>query len=155
MLKKYLISWFWNLKLLSWRSLGFKAALPPKYWKKFSRQKKIKNQFLPEGGAAAPGKEGHHVRNTAHRDILLGASRFQTKNVSMIEHWCFCWRFGGFHGWWDCTLSCKRKKADVRASFCARDNLRGQKSRGPLKMSREMDHKVILPPQKNYIQKVS
>ena len=28
---------------------------------------------------------------------------------------------------------------------------RGQKSRGPLKMSREMAHKVILPPQKNYI----
>jgi hypothetical protein len=34
---------------------------------------------------------------------------------------------------------------------CARDNLRGQKSLGPLKMSLEMAHKVILPPQKNYI----
>ena len=30
---------------------------------------------------------------------------------------------------------------------------RGQKSRGPLKMSREMAHKVILPPKKNYIKK--
>ena len=36
-----------------------------------------------------------------------------------------------------------------------RDNLRGQKSLGPLKMSLEMAHKVILPPKKNYIQKVS
>ncbi len=34
---------------------------------------------------------------------------------------------------------------------CARDNLRGQKSLGPLKMSLEMAHKVILPPKKNYI----
>jgi len=33
----------------------------------------------------------------------------------------------------------------------ARDNLRGQKSLGPLKMSLEMAHKVILPPKKNYI----
>jgi hypothetical protein len=31
---------------------------------------------------------------------------------------------------------------------CARDNLRGQKSLGPLKMSLEMAHKVILPPKK-------
>ncbi len=31
---------------------------------------------------------------------------------------------------------------------CARDNLRGQKSRGPLKMSREMAHKVIVPQKK-------
>jgi hypothetical protein len=30
----------------------------------------------------------------------------------------------------------------------ARDNLRGQKSLGPLKMSREMDHKVIVPQKK-------
>jgi hypothetical protein len=30
-------------------------------------------------------------------------------------------------------------------------NLRGQKSLGPLKMSLEMAHKVILPPKKNYI----
>ncbi len=30
-----------------------------------------------------------------------------------------------------------------------RDNLRGQKSLGPLKMSLEMAHKVILPPKKN------
>jgi hypothetical protein len=29
--------------------------------------------------------------------------------------------------------------------------LRGQKSLGPLKMSLEMAHKVILPPKKNYI----
>ncbi len=36
---------------------------------------------------------------------------------------------------------------------CARDNLRGQKSLGPLKMSLEMAHKVILPPKKNYIHK--
>ena len=28
---------------------------------------------------------------------------------------------------------------------------RGQKSRGPLKMSREMDHKVILPQKINYV----
>jgi hypothetical protein len=34
---------------------------------------------------------------------------------------------------------------------CARDNLRGQKSLGPLKMSLKMAHKVILPPKKNYI----
>ncbi len=32
-----------------------------------------------------------------------------------------------------------------------RDNLRGQKSLGPLKMSLEMAHKVIVPPKKNYI----
>ena len=31
---------------------------------------------------------------------------------------------------------------------CARDNLRGQKSLGPLKMSLEMAQKVIVPPQK-------
>ncbi len=30
----------------------------------------------------------------------------------------------------------------------ARDNLRGQKSLGPLKMSLEMAHKVIVPPKK-------
>jgi len=30
-------------------------------------------------------------------------------------------------------------------------NLRGQKSLGPLKMSLEMAHKVIVPPKKNYI----
>ena len=30
-----------------------------------------------------------------------------------------------------------------------RDNLRGQKSLGPLKMSLEMAHKVIVPPKKN------
>ena len=33
----------------------------------------------------------------------------------------------------------------------SRDNLRGQNSLGPLKMSLEMAHKVILPPKKNYI----
>jgi hypothetical protein len=32
-----------------------------------------------------------------------------------------------------------------------RDNLKGQKSLGPLKMSLEMAHKVIVPPKKNYI----
>jgi hypothetical protein len=31
---------------------------------------------------------------------------------------------------------------------CARDNLRGQKSLGPLKMSLEMAHKVIVPRKK-------
>ncbi len=31
------------------------------------------------------------------------------------------------------------------------DFLRGQKSLGPLKMSLEMAHKVVLPPKKNYI----
>ncbi len=36
---------------------------------------------------------------------------------------------------------------------CARDNLRGQKSLGPLKMSLEMAHKVIVPPKKNYVPK--
>ena len=36
---------------------------------------------------------------------------------------------------------------------CARDNLRGQKGRGPLKMSREMAHKVIVPTKKNYVPK--
>ncbi len=30
---------------------------------------------------------------------------------------------------------------------------RGQKSRGPLKISREMAHKVIVPPKKNYVPK--
>ncbi len=33
-------------------------------------------------------------------------------------------------------------------SRCARDNLRGQKSLGPLKMSLEMAHKVIVPQKK-------
>jgi hypothetical protein len=33
-------------------------------------------------------------------------------------------------------------------SHFARDNLRGQKSLGPLKMSRKMAHKVIVPPKK-------
>jgi hypothetical protein len=36
-------------------------------------------------------------------------------------------------------------------SIYARDNLRGQKSLGPLKMSLEMAHKVILPPKKIFI----
>ncbi len=36
---------------------------------------------------------------------------------------------------------------------CARDNLRGQKSLGPLKMSLEMAHKVIVPQKKNYVPK--
>ena len=36
---------------------------------------------------------------------------------------------------------------------CARDNLRGQKSLGPLKMSLKMAHKVIVPPKKNYVPK--
>ncbi len=35
--------------------------------------------------------------------------------------------------------------------MCARDNLRGQKSLGPLKMSLEMAHKVIVPHEKNYV----
>jgi hypothetical protein len=34
------------------------------------------------------------------------------------------------------------------ATNSLRDNLRGQKSLGPLKMSLEMAHKVILPPKK-------
>jgi hypothetical protein len=34
---------------------------------------------------------------------------------------------------------------------CARDNLRGQKSLGPLKMSLEMAQKVIVPQKKNYV----
>jgi hypothetical protein len=33
----------------------------------------------------------------------------------------------------------------------SRDNLRGQKSLGPLKMSLEMAHKVIVPQKKNYV----
>jgi hypothetical protein len=37
--------------------------------------------------------------------------------------------------------------------FFWRDNLRGQKSLGPLKMSLEMAHKVIVPPKKNYVPK--
>ncbi len=41
--------------------------------------------------------------------------------------------------------------AGSRGDCDARDNLRGQKSLGPLKMSLEMAHKVILPPTKNYI----
>ena len=39
----------------------------------------------------------------------------------------------------------------IPMSRCLRDNLRGQKSLGPLKMSLEMAHKVILPQKKNYI----
>ncbi len=35
--------------------------------------------------------------------------------------------------------------------WTARDNLRGRKSLGPLKMSLEMARKVIVPPKKNYI----
>jgi hypothetical protein len=43
----------------------------------------------------------------------------------------------------------KRKKAWIRIHLkCARDNLRGQKSLGPLKMSLEMAHKVIVPQKK-------
>jgi hypothetical protein len=38
---------------------------------------------------------------------------------------------------------------------CARDNLRGQKSLGPLKMSLKMAHKVILPPKKKLYPAVS
>jgi hypothetical protein len=34
---------------------------------------------------------------------------------------------------------------------CARDNLRGQKSLGLLKMSLEMAQKVIVPQKKNYV----
>ena len=34
---------------------------------------------------------------------------------------------------------------------CAQDNLRGQKSLGPLKMSHEMAKKVIVPQKKNYV----
>ncbi len=34
---------------------------------------------------------------------------------------------------------------------CARDNLRGQKSLGPLKMSLEMAQKVIVPQKKSYV----
>ncbi len=34
---------------------------------------------------------------------------------------------------------------------CARDNLRGQKSLGPLKMSLETAQKVIVPQKKNYV----
>jgi hypothetical protein len=45
------------------------------------------------------------------------------------------------------------RSRQVFLSRCARDNLRGQKSLGPLKMSLEMAHKVILPPKKNYIKK--
>ncbi len=44
----------------------------------------------------------------------------------------------------------KRKKTWIRIHLkCARDNLRGQKSLGPLKMSLEMAHKVIVPQKKN------
>ncbi len=39
---------------------------------------------------------------------------------------------------------------NVYIMSCARDNLRGQKSLGPLKMSLEMAHKVIVP-QKKYV----
>jgi hypothetical protein len=43
------------------------------------------------------------------------------------------------------------RKENREAGKRARDNLRGQKSLGPLKMSLEMAHKVIVPPKKNYI----
>jgi hypothetical protein len=36
---------------------------------------------------------------------------------------------------------------------CVRDNLRGQKSLGPLKKFREIAHKVIVPTTKNYAPK--
>ncbi len=38
----------------------------------------------------------------------------------------------------------------LREIICARDNLRGQKSLGPLKISLKMAHKVIVPPKKLY-----
>jgi hypothetical protein len=38
-----------------------------------------------------------------------------------------------------------KKLRDIIEGPCARDNLRGQKSLGPLKMSLEMAHKVIVP----------
>jgi hypothetical protein len=37
------------------------------------------------------------------------------------------------------------------AKTCTRDNLRGQKSLGSLKMSLEMAQKVIVPQKKNYV----
>ncbi len=49
----------------------------------------------------------------------------------------------------NCKFITYEKDDDV--SSVSRDNLRGQKSLGPLKMSLEMAHKVILPPKKNYI----
>ncbi len=36
----------------------------------------------------------------------------------------------------------------ITSQYCARDNLRGQKSLGPLKMSLEMAHKVTVPQKK-------
>jgi hypothetical protein len=42
----------------------------------------------------------------------------------------------------------KRHKITIK---CARDNLRGQKSLGPLKMSLETAQKVIVPQKKNYV----
>ncbi len=55
------------------------------------------------------------------------------------------WGGGPGHSW--------ALKWHVRS--CARDNLRGQKSLGPLKMSLEMAHKVIVPPKKKLYPKVS
>ncbi len=40
---------------------------------------------------------------------------------------------------------------DDGCARCARDNLRGQKSLGPLKMSLDMAHKVIVPQKKNHV----
>ncbi len=38
-----------------------------------------------------------------------------------------------------------------KSTAMCKDNLRGQKSLGPLQMSLEMAHKVIVPPKKNYV----
>ncbi len=44
-----------------------------------------------------------------------------------------------------------QKDIKLPMSRCAGDNLRGQKSLGPLKMSLEMAHKIIVPQKKNYV----
>ena len=49
----------------------------------------------------------------------------------------------------------KKSTAMCKVHNVGRDNLRGQKSLGPLKMSLEMAHKVILPPPKKLYPAVS
>ncbi len=46
------------------------------------------------------------------------------------------------------TINVPLFKKLFKKTRCARDNLRGQKSLGPLKMSLEMAHKVIVPQKK-------
>jgi hypothetical protein len=55
------------------------------------------------------------------------------------------------HKTWSLYYMCHLSVTPTCHNPVSIDNLRGQKSLGPLKMSLEMAHKVIVPPKKNYI----